>query len=102
MLALLWVQTLLYAAPYGDAQRHMRLLAEGGEFITHLWALLYHLGIDRWEVERPAPAQEEESGRARVDQKLAAAAGGNGTRLRRARSVPAGLGSTLCCSSSSS
>jgi len=35
----------------GDAQRHMRLLAEGGEFITHLWALLYHLGIDKWEME---------------------------------------------------
>ena len=51
MLALLWVQTLLYAAPYGDAQRQMRLLAEGGEFITHLWALLYHLGIDKWEME---------------------------------------------------
>ena len=51
VLALLWVQTLLYAAPYGDAQRHMRLLAEGGEFITHLWALLYHLGIDKWELE---------------------------------------------------
>ncbi|RLN35656.1 hypothetical protein C2845_PM03G18170 [Panicum miliaceum] len=102
VLALLWVQTLLYAAPYGDTQAHLKRLSRGGEFITHLWALLYHLGIDRWEVEpAPAPAQEEETD-GRVDQKAAgaAAAGGNRTRLRRARSVPAGLGSTLCCSSS--
>ena len=50
VLALLWVQTLLYAAPYGDAKSHMQRLSQGGEFITHLWALLYHIGIDSWEV----------------------------------------------------
>ena len=50
MLALLWVQTLLYVAPYGDVQSHMQRLSQGGEFITHLWALLYHIGIDTWEV----------------------------------------------------
>ena len=27
----------------------MRHLAQGGEFITHLWALLYHLGICEWK-----------------------------------------------------
>ncbi|CAN6175288.1 unnamed protein product [Urochloa humidicola] len=51
VLARLWVQTLLYAAPYGDMQAHMQHLSQGGEFITHLWALLYHIGIDKWEHE---------------------------------------------------
>ncbi|XBJ05956.1 hypothetical protein VPH35_024641 [Triticum aestivum] len=60
MLALLWVQTLLYAAPYGDMQRHMQHLSQGGEFITHLWALLYHIGIDRWDGE-PAQAAAGET-----------------------------------------
>ena len=50
VLALLWVQTLLYATPYGDVKSHMQRLSQGGEFITHLWALLYHIGIDSWEV----------------------------------------------------
>lgn len=44
------MQTLLYAAPSGDVQMHMQHLSQGGELITHLWALLYHIGIDRWEV----------------------------------------------------
>ena len=29
----------------------MRHLSQGGEFITHLWALLYHLGIHEWKVQ---------------------------------------------------
>ncbi|OEL30923.1 hypothetical protein BAE44_0008058, partial [Dichanthelium oligosanthes] len=57
VLALLWVQTLLYAAPYGDVQMHVQHLSQGGEYITHLWALLYHLGIDKWEQE---PAGDDE------------------------------------------
>jgi hypothetical protein len=50
-LALVWVQLLVYAAPYGNAEAHMRRLSQGGEFITHLWALLYHLGIREWKLE---------------------------------------------------
>ncbi|KAL6606402.1 hypothetical protein ACP70R_042055 [Stipagrostis hirtigluma subsp. patula] len=49
VLALLWVQTMLFAAPYGDAEAHMQHLSQGGEFITHLWALLYHMAIVKWE-----------------------------------------------------
>jgi hypothetical protein len=55
-------QTLLYAAPYGDVKRHMQLLSQGGEFITHLWALLYHIGIDGWELEPAAEASEVDAG----------------------------------------
>jgi hypothetical protein len=50
-LARVWVQLLVYAAPYGNAEAHTRRLSQGGEFITHLWALLYHLDIRRWKVE---------------------------------------------------
>lgn len=49
-LAVVWVRLLLYAAPYGDGDAHMRHLAQGGEFITHLCALLYHLGIHEWKL----------------------------------------------------
>jgi hypothetical protein len=49
-LALVWVKLLLYAAPYGNAEAHMRHLAQGGEFITHLWALLYHIKIREWKL----------------------------------------------------
>ncbi|CAN6180467.1 unnamed protein product [Urochloa humidicola] len=59
LLALLWVQTLLYAAPYGSVEAHMQRLAQGGEFITHLWALLYHTGILRW-----SPRKDNEGGQA--------------------------------------
>ncbi|KAF8669845.1 hypothetical protein HU200_051019 [Digitaria exilis] len=29
---------------------HMRRLSQGGEFITHMWALLYHLNIHEWRL----------------------------------------------------
>lgn len=45
VLAEFWVAALLYAAPSENAQEHMARLAQGGEFITHLWALLSHDGI---------------------------------------------------------
>ncbi|CAN6222126.1 unnamed protein product [Urochloa humidicola] len=100
LLELLWVQTLLYAAPYGDVQAHMQRLSQGGEFITHLWALLFHLGIDSWE------QQQDEEGAETVERRAAAAGereparrkslrgGGSG---RRASSVPAGPRSSTSC-----
>jgi len=48
-LADVWVRMLVYAAPYGNPEAHMRQLSQGGEFITHLWALLYHLCIRDWK-----------------------------------------------------
>ncbi|RLM58317.1 hypothetical protein C2845_PM18G01360 [Panicum miliaceum] len=49
-LALVWVRMLVYAAPYGNAEAHMQCLSQGGEFITHLWALLYHIDIREWKL----------------------------------------------------
>jgi hypothetical protein len=44
-MAEFWVQTILYIAPSDNAKAHMEHLAHGGEFLTHLWALLTHAGI---------------------------------------------------------
>ncbi|XP_072956501.1 uncharacterized protein [Typha angustifolia] len=45
MLAEFWAELILFLAPSKNSRAHERKLAEGGEFITHLWALLYHAGI---------------------------------------------------------
>jgi hypothetical protein len=45
VMADFWVETILYIAPSNNAMAHMERLAQGGEFLTHLWALLTHAGI---------------------------------------------------------
>lgn len=40
-----WAEIMLYIAPSSDATSHLETLTRGGEFITHLWALLTHAGI---------------------------------------------------------
>ena len=45
-LAELWCELIISAAPHGNIGAHQKELGKGGEFITHLWALLYHAGID--------------------------------------------------------
>jgi hypothetical protein len=42
VLADFWAEMLLYAAPSDNVNEHIEKLAYGGEFITHLWALLSH------------------------------------------------------------
>jgi hypothetical protein len=51
-----WAEMMLYVAPCDDAQAraHLEALARGGEFITHLWALLTHAGV-----LKPAPTGSE-------------------------------------------
>ncbi|KAF8690826.1 hypothetical protein HU200_041223 [Digitaria exilis] len=48
LLADFWVKALVYAAPSDNVEEHMQHLARGGEFITHIWALLSHHGILSW------------------------------------------------------
>lgn len=55
-IAEFWIETILYVAPSDDAKAHMERLAQGGEFLTHLWALLTHAGIMTRNQE-PAPAE---------------------------------------------
>jgi hypothetical protein len=52
VLADFWAEMLLYAAPSDNVNEHIEKLAYGGEFITHLWALLSHAGIIVREDER--------------------------------------------------
>ncbi|CAL4982566.1 unnamed protein product [Urochloa decumbens] len=40
-----WVEMMLYVSPSDDARAHLEFLIRGGEFITHLWALLTHAGV---------------------------------------------------------
>lgn len=50
VLADFWGELILFLAPSDNADIHAEMLAAGGEFMTHLWALLTHAGI----LERPA------------------------------------------------
>jgi hypothetical protein len=45
VMAEFWVETIVYIAPSDNAKAHMERLAQGGEFLTHVWALLTHAGI---------------------------------------------------------
>ncbi|GLT44779.1 hypothetical protein SLA2020_186560 [Shorea laevis] len=45
VLADFWAELMLFLAPSGDPRAHVEHLAKGGEFVTHLWALLSHAGI---------------------------------------------------------
>ncbi|KAK1609537.1 hypothetical protein QYE76_033210 [Lolium multiflorum] len=51
-----WAEMMLYVAPCDDGQvrAHLEALARGGEFITHLWALLTHAGV----LKRPPTGSE--------------------------------------------
>lgn len=45
VLADFWTEMILYIAPSDNAKAHIEHLANGGEFLTHLWALIFHTGI---------------------------------------------------------
>jgi len=41
-----WAETIIHAAAsHYIAKQHMQHLENGGEFLTHIWALLSHAGI---------------------------------------------------------
>lgn len=42
LMAELWAEKIIYIAPSDNVKKHMEFLAKGGEFLTHLWALLSH------------------------------------------------------------
>nr|CAB3490345.1 unnamed protein product [Digitaria exilis] len=50
LLAKVWVNLLLHIAPSSNAQAHAKYLEFGGEFITLVWALFCHCGIEKSEL----------------------------------------------------
>ncbi|XP_056159759.1 uncharacterized protein LOC115671845 [Syzygium oleosum] len=58
ILADFWAEMVLYVAPSDNAKAHAEHLTRGGEFVTHLWALLYHAGIERGPPTKPCNALE--------------------------------------------
>uniref|UniRef100_A0A0D9Z1W7 DUF6598 domain-containing protein n=1 Tax=Oryza glumipatula TaxID=40148 RepID=A0A0D9Z1W7_9ORYZ len=66
-LAEFWSELLISLAPFGSVGAHEKGLGDGGEFITHLWALLYHAGIDaKYSWSSASTAGGESGGRADV------------------------------------
>ncbi|KAF5729014.1 hypothetical protein HS088_TW21G01171 [Tripterygium wilfordii] len=47
ILADFWAEMMLFVAISDDETAHAEYLAKGGEFVTHLWALLYHAGATK-------------------------------------------------------
>lgn len=45
VMAEFWSETILYVTPSNNVRGHVEQLANGGEFLTHVWALLSHAGI---------------------------------------------------------
>ncbi|KAL6908248.1 hypothetical protein ACP4OV_002418 [Aristida adscensionis] len=50
ILANIWVNLLIHIAPSSNAEAHTKYLESGGEFITLIWALLCHCGIEKSEL----------------------------------------------------
>ncbi|CAL4912514.1 unnamed protein product [Urochloa decumbens] len=72
-LAELWCELIISVAPQGNIGAHQKELGKGGEFITHLWALLYHAGIDdkfssssSTGAADAAPSREDQHGEAQA------------------------------------
>uniref|UniRef100_I1QAG8 DUF4220 domain-containing protein n=2 Tax=Oryza glaberrima TaxID=4538 RepID=I1QAG8_ORYGL len=55
LLAEVWAELVLFLAPSDNADAHAESLARGGEFMTHIWALLTHAGILDRDPEAAAP-----------------------------------------------
>ncbi|KAL3742560.1 hypothetical protein ACJRO7_017950 [Eucalyptus globulus] len=47
ILAEFLAELMVHVSPSDKAKAHVEHLAKGGEFVTHLWALVSHAGIDR-------------------------------------------------------
>ncbi|KAJ1267357.1 hypothetical protein BS78_07G049700 [Paspalum vaginatum] len=50
VMADFWAKTIINVAPsHCTAEQHMQHLENGGEFLTHIWALRFHAGVPRPE-----------------------------------------------------
>lgn len=61
-LAEVWADILVHTAPSWNAAAHKKCLATGGEFITHIWAILSHCNVQssrRWP-RQESPQDDDE------------------------------------------
>nr|CAD1819122.1 unnamed protein product [Ananas comosus var. bracteatus] len=58
LLERFWAELILFLAPSEHAMAHASKLEEGGEFITQLWALLYHARVEKRFLEKKEHAGE--------------------------------------------
>ncbi|KAL5981062.1 hypothetical protein ACLOJK_028982 [Asimina triloba] len=56
-----WAEMMLFLAPSNNVTAHAKSLANGGEFITHLWALLTHVGGCRLDSENSHPVGDDDA-----------------------------------------
>lgn len=47
VLADFWAEMMLYVAPSNNTPAHAKYLTTGGEFVTHVWVLVTHVGFRR-------------------------------------------------------
>ncbi|KAL6592043.1 hypothetical protein ACP70R_049629 [Stipagrostis hirtigluma subsp. patula] len=59
VMAEFWAETILYIAPSDKVTEHVEQLAMGGEFVTHIWAMLSNAGILKRATEDWSPTQHE-------------------------------------------
>lgn len=74
ILAGVWAELLVHIAPSWNTAAHKRCFESGGEFITHIWALLWHCGIQRsmfWPVDDMPKHNASASGARAPDNKNA-------------------------------
>lgn len=45
IISKVWIEILAYAACHCRGTQHAQQLRKGGEFLTHVWLLMAHLGI---------------------------------------------------------
>ncbi|CAL4991387.1 unnamed protein product [Urochloa decumbens] len=50
LLAKVWVDLLVHIAPSSNSEAHAKYLESGGEFVTLIWALFSHCGIEKSEL----------------------------------------------------
>ncbi|OEL19998.1 hypothetical protein BAE44_0018983 [Dichanthelium oligosanthes] len=82
-LAEMWCELIVSMAPLGNIGAHQKELGKGGEFITHLWALLYHAGIDdkfsgsSTGAADAAPSKEDDHGQGQTHGAAISGSGGS-------------------------
>ncbi|KAL6600357.1 hypothetical protein ACP70R_045157 [Stipagrostis hirtigluma subsp. patula] len=61
VLSGVWTELLVHMAPTWNAEAHKKCLKSGGEYITNIWALLWHCGIEKSSLWPADEASEDDA-----------------------------------------